>query len=134
MVSAFVPYSPLGRGFLTGRFKRPEDLPADDYRRHAPRFLAENFQRNLDLLAKVEEIARDKGCTPSQAALAWVLAQGNDVVPIPGTRHVRYLEENVGALNVRLSRDDLQRIDAAFPKGAAVGERYAEAAMRAVNL
>jgi aryl-alcohol dehydrogenase-like predicted oxidoreductase len=130
----FVPYSPLGRGFLTGRFRRPEDLPEDDFRRHSPRFSGENFQRNLDLVAKVEEIAREKGCRVSQVALAWVLAQGDDVVPIPGTRHVRYLEENVGALDVRLSDEDLRRIDAAFPKGAAAGERYAEAQMRTVNL
>ena len=129
----FVAYSPLGRGFLTGQFKRFEDLPADDYRRHSPRFQGENFQKNLDLVARVEEIAKQKGCTPSQLALAWVLAQGKDIVPIPGTKRRKYLEENVGALNVRLSEDDLRRIDAVFPAGAAAGLRYPEHVMTLVD-
>jgi aryl-alcohol dehydrogenase-like predicted oxidoreductase len=130
----FVPYSPLGRGFLTGRFRSIEDLPDDDFRKTSPRFVGENFQRNLDLVAKVEQIARIKGITTSQVALAWVLVQGDDIVPIPGTKHVKYLEENVGAADVRLSPNELQEIDAAFPRGAAAGERYLEAGMRAVNL
>ncbi len=129
----FVPYSPLGRGFLTGRFQKPEDLPADDYRRNHPRFQGENFSKNLELVKKVEEIAREKGCTPGQLALAWVLAQGKDVVPIPGTKRRKYLEENVGALEVKLSTKDLQRIDGVSPKGAAAGSRYPERAMNAVN-
>jgi len=129
----FVPYSPLGRGFLTGRFQKPEDLPADDYRRNHPRFQGENFSKNLELVKKVEEIAREKGCTPGQLALAWVLAQGKDVVPIPGTKRRKYLEENVGALEVKLSARDLQRIDGVSPKGAAAGSRYPERAMNAVN-
>src|SRR5688572_20526666 len=120
----FVPYSPLGRGFLTGRFKRPEDLPEGDFRRTSPRWSAENFQRNLDLVAEVEAIARTKRATPAQIALAWVLAQGEDIVPIPGTRNPRRLEENVGALAVKLSAAELRRLDAAFPRGAAAGERY----------
>ena len=129
----FVPYSPLGRGFLTGRFKSPEDLPADDYRRNSPRFQGENFSRNLDLVKRVEEIAREKGCTATQLALAWVLAQGGDIVPIPGTKRRSYLEQNVGALHVELTAEDLARIDRAFPPGAAAGMRYPEAAMKAVN-
>ncbi len=129
----FVPYSPLGRGFLTGRFQKPEDLPADDYRRNHPRFQGENFRKNLELVKKVEEIAREKGCTPGQLALAWVLAQGKDVVPIPGTKRRKYLEENVAALEVKLSAKDLQRIDGVSPKGAAAGSRYPERAMNAVN-
>jgi len=129
----FVPYSPLGRGFLTGRFQKPEDLPADDYRRNHPRFQGENFSKNLELVKKVEEIAREKGCTPGQLALAWVLAQGKDVVPIPGTKRRKYLEDNVGALEVKLSARDLQRIDGVSPKGAAAGSRYPERAMNAVN-
>jgi aryl-alcohol dehydrogenase-like predicted oxidoreductase len=129
----FVAYSPLGRGFLTGQFKRFEDLPADDYRRSSPRFQGENFQRNLDLVRRVEEIAREKNCKPSQLALAWVLAQGEDIVPIPGTKRRKYLEENVGALDVRLSGDDLRRIDQVFPLAAAAGMRYPETMMRAVN-
>jgi aryl-alcohol dehydrogenase-like predicted oxidoreductase len=129
----FVAYSPLGRGFLTGRFRTADDLPADDYRRHHPRFQGENFQRNLDLVARVEALAQEKGCTPSQLALAWLLAQGPDVVPIPGTKRVRYLEENVGALAVTLGPDDLARIDAVAPQGAAAGTRYPEAGMRTVG-
>ena len=130
----FVAYSPLGRGFLSGRFRRPEDLPADDFRRHHPRFQGENFARNLALTERVGAIAREKRFTPSQLALAWVLAQGTDIVPIPGTKHRSYLEENIHALDVRLSADDLRRLDAAMPRGATAGPRYAEAAMRRVNL
>jgi aryl-alcohol dehydrogenase-like predicted oxidoreductase len=130
---AFVAYSPLGRGFLTGRFRKFEDLPADDYRRDQPRFQGENFQKNLDLVREVEVIAREKGATPSQLALAWVLAQGDDVVAIPGTKHVKYLEENVGASRVELSDDDLRRIQQVFPAGAAAGERYPDGTMRTLN-
>ena len=129
----FVPYSPLGRGFLTGRFRRFEDLPEDDYRRNAPRFQGENFRKNLDVVAKVEEVAREKGCTPAQLALAWLSAQGNDVVPIPGTKTRARLEENVGALGVALSPADLARIDAVAPKGFAAGPRYPEMAMKAID-
>ena len=129
----FVAYSPLGRGFLTGQIKRFEDLAADDYRRMSPRFQGENFQKNLDLVARVQEIAAEKRCRPSQLALAWVLAQGDDIVPIPGTKRVAYLEENVGALDVRLTRDDLARIAAVVPPGAAAGLRYPEAMMRVVG-
>src|SRR5213594_515570 len=119
----FVPYSPLGRGFLTGRFQKFEDLPADDYRRNHPRFQGENFQKNLDLVKRVEQIAREKGCTPGQLALAWVLAQGKDIVPIPGTKRRKYLEENAGALAVKLTAADLRRIDGVVPKGAVAGSR-----------
>jgi aryl-alcohol dehydrogenase-like predicted oxidoreductase len=129
----FVAYSPLGRGFLTGRFKKFEDLPQDDARRNHPRFQGENFERNLDLVRVVEAIAAEKGVTASQTALAWLLAQGEDVVPIPGTKRREYLEENLGALSVELSPDDLRRIEDAFPHGAASGQRYPEAAMVAVN-
>jgi aryl-alcohol dehydrogenase-like predicted oxidoreductase len=129
----FVAYSPLGRGFLTGQIKRFEDLAADDYRRMSPRFQGENFQKNLDVVARVSTIAREKGCTASQLALAWVLAQGDDVVPIPGTKRRTYLVENVGALDVRLSADDLRRIDEAMPSGVAAGERYPAAMMSFVN-
>jgi aryl-alcohol dehydrogenase-like predicted oxidoreductase len=128
-----VAYSPLGRGFLTGQIKRFEDLAPDDYRRMSPRFQGENFGKNLDLVARVEEIAAEKRCRPSQLALAWVLAQGEDIVPIPGTKRVAYLEENVGALDVRLTRDDLARIAAVMPPGAAAGLRYPEAMMRVVG-
>jgi aryl-alcohol dehydrogenase-like predicted oxidoreductase len=130
----FVAYSPLGRGFLTGQFKRFEDLPEDDYRRFSPRFQGENFQKNLDLVKRVEEIAKEKHCTPSQLALAWVLAQGKDIVPIPGTKRRRYLEDNVGAVNVRLTAEDLRRIEEAFPWGVAAGERYPEHMMQLVNM
>ena len=130
----FVPYSPLGRGFLTGQIKRFEDLAADDFRRFNPRFQGENFQKNLDLVRRVETIAREKACSPSQLALAWVLAQGDDVVPIPGTTRRKHLEENVGALAVTLTRQDLARIDEAAPRGVAAGERYAPDGMRFVNL
>jgi aryl-alcohol dehydrogenase-like predicted oxidoreductase len=129
----FVAYSPLGRGFLTGRFRTFEDLPEDDYRRNQPRFRGENFQRNLDLVQKVEEIARQKRCSPAQLALAWLLAQGKDVVPIPGTKQRRYLEENIGALDVQLTASDLQEIEEVAPKGVAAGERYHEAGMRTIN-
>ena len=126
----FVPYSPLGRGFLTGKIQKPEDLPDDDYRKTTPRFQGENFQRNLDLVRRVEEIAREKRCTPAQLALAWVLAQGNDIVPIPGTKRRKYLQENIGALDVDLTSEDLQRIDEVAPKDAFAGSRYPEAMMR----
>jgi aryl-alcohol dehydrogenase-like predicted oxidoreductase len=129
----FVPYSPLGRGFLTGRFRTFEDLPADDYRRLAPRFQGDNFRKNLELVAQIEAMAREKGCTPAQLALAWVLAQGDDLVPIPGTKRREYLEENLGALDVSLTPDDLRRIDHALPRGSAAGERYGAPQMKAVN-
>ena len=130
----FVAYSPLGRGFLTGQIKNIEDLATDDFRRQSPRFQGENFNKNLELVARVEEIAKEHKCTPAQLALAWVLAQGDDIVPIPGTRHPERVEENVAATKVVLSESDLRRIDAAAPKGIAAGERYAEGGMRAVNL
>ncbi|HET6327082.1 MAG TPA: aldo/keto reductase [Planctomycetaceae bacterium] len=127
----FVPYSPLGRGFLTGQFKTLEDLPADDYRKNSPRFQGENFAKNLDLVAKIQELARSKGCTASQLALAWVLAQGNDIVPIPGTKRIKYLDENLGALRVTLTPKDLEQIDAVLP--AAAGGRYHAQAMQAID-
>ena len=129
----FVAYSPLGRGFLTGRFRTFEDLPEDDYRRNSPRFQGDNFQKNLDLVERVEEIARRKQCTPAQLALAWLLAQGKDIVPIPGTKQRRYLEENLGALDVQLTSADLEEVEEVAPKGAAVGDRYHEAGMRTIN-
>src|SRR4030088_2856621 len=125
----FVPYSPLGRGFLTGKIQKPEDLPDDDYRKTTPRFQGENFQRNLDLVKRVEEIAREKRCTPAQLALAWVLAQGQDIVPIPGTKRRKYLQENIGALDVDLTSNDLERIDEVAPRDAFAGSRYPEAMM-----
>jgi aryl-alcohol dehydrogenase-like predicted oxidoreductase len=130
----FVAYSPLGRGFLTGRFRRFEDLPPDDFRRNHPRFQGENFEKNLELVRRIEGLAAQKRCTPAQLALAWVHARGKDVVPIPGTKRRSYLEENVAALAVRLEPDDLARIDAVLPRGIAAGPRYPEAAMRAVNV
>jgi aryl-alcohol dehydrogenase-like predicted oxidoreductase len=130
---AFVAYSPLGRGFLTGQIKKFEDLAADDYRRFSPRFQGENFQKNLDLVARVEQLAKEKNCTPGQLALAWLLAQGDDVIPIPGTKRRQYLEENVAALNVKLSADDLRRIDEVAPHGSAAGPRYPEHMMNLVN-
>ena len=130
----FVPYSPLGRGFLTGRFRSPEDFEPGDFRRMNPRFQGENFARNLVLLDEVNAMARAKGCTPSQLALAWVLAQGDDIAPIPGTKHRKYLEENVAAVDVALTAADLERIDRALPPGMAAGTRYPEPGMRAVNL
>jgi aryl-alcohol dehydrogenase-like predicted oxidoreductase len=129
----FVPYSPLGRGFLTGKIERFEDLPTDDYRRTSPRFQGENFQRNLDIVKRVEELAREKRCTPAQLALAWVLAQGDDIVPIPGTKRRKYLQENVGALDVALTSEDLARIDEVAPKDAFAGLRYPDWAMAMVN-
>ena len=129
----FVAYSPLGRGFLTGQIKRFEDLEPNDFRRTSPRFQGENFQKNLDLVDRIKEIAREKECTPAQLALAWVLAQGEDVVPIPGTKRRIYLEQNVGALDVHLDEEDLRRIDKVAPPGAAAGARYAEAGMQLVN-
>jgi aryl-alcohol dehydrogenase-like predicted oxidoreductase len=129
----FVPYSPLGRGFLTGKIQKPEDLSADDYRLTTPRFQGDNFQRNLDLVKRVEEVARDKRCTPAQLALAWVLAQGDDIVPIPGTKRRKYLQENVGSLPVLLTNDDLARIEEAAPKNAFAGSRYPEAMRQLLN-
>jgi aryl-alcohol dehydrogenase-like predicted oxidoreductase len=129
----FVPYSPLGRGFLTGRFKDQQSLETGDYRRNTPRFQGENFERNLDLLKEVETLATEKGATPGQIALAWVMAQGDDVVPIPGTKRRRYLEENAKAEGIVLTVTDLRRLAAAFPKGAAAGERYIAASMKAID-
>jgi aryl-alcohol dehydrogenase-like predicted oxidoreductase len=129
----FVAYSPLGRGFLTGRFRRFEDLAQDDYRRNSPRFQGENFEKNLRLVDRIRELAAEKGALPSQLALAWVLAQGGDVVPIPGTTTRAHLEENVAAASISLSRDDLARIDKVAPRGVAAGDRYPAAAMAAVH-
>jgi aryl-alcohol dehydrogenase-like predicted oxidoreductase len=129
----FVAYSPLGRGFLTGQFTRFEDFPEDDYRRFSPRFQGENFQKNLHLVRRVEEMAREKGSKPAQLALAWVLAQDKNIVPIPGTKRRKYLEDNVAALEVQLSAEDLRRIDEIFPAGAAAGLRYPEQMMQRVN-
>ncbi|MGA2667626.1 MAG: aldo/keto reductase [Ignavibacteria bacterium] len=128
-----VPYSPLGRGFLTGQIKTTEDLAFNDFRRHNPRFMGDNLNKNLLLVKKIEEIAKRKKCTPGQLALAWVLSQGKDVAPIPGTKRIKYLEENAGALNVTLTKDELKEIDLAFPKGAASGSRYPETAMKTLN-
>ena len=129
----FVAYSPLGRGFLTGQIQRFEDLAPDDYRRHSPRFQEENFQRNLDLVARIRQIAAEKNCQASQLALAWVLAQGEDIVPIPGTKRRTYLEENAAALEVHLNAADLARIAEVAPKGAAAGARYTPEMMKRVN-
>ncbi len=129
----FVPYSPLGRGFLTGQFRSIEDLEADDYRRHSPRFQGENFARNLQLVDRIKAIAAEKGATASQLALAWVLAQGDDLAPIPGTKRQSYLEENAAAVEITLTPDDLARIDAFAPRGVAAGERYPAAMMGSVN-
>jgi aryl-alcohol dehydrogenase-like predicted oxidoreductase len=129
----FVAYSPLGRGFLTGRYRSLDDFEPDDYRRNSPRFQGENFQKNLDLVARVGEIARRKHCTPSQLALAWVAAQGEDVVPLFGTKRRKYLEENLAALEVELTPDDLAEIDEVAPKGVAAGERYPAGGMKTVN-
>ncbi len=128
----FVPYSPLGRGFLSGRFKSPHDLDANDFRRYGPRFTGENLQENLKLAVKVEEIANEVGVTPAQLALAWVLAQGEDLVPIPGTKRRTYLEQNIAAVDVELTEEELARIDAELPQAA--GDRYDEQGMRSVNL
>jgi aryl-alcohol dehydrogenase-like predicted oxidoreductase len=127
----FVAYSPLGRGFLSGRVRSTSDLADDDFRRSHPRFRGENFRRNLDLVAKVDELAAAKGITPGQLALAWVLARGGDVVPIPGTTRVGHLEENVRALEVELTEEDLAGLEAVFPRGATAGDRYAD--MSGVN-
>jgi len=129
----FVPYSPLGRGFLTGQIQRFEDLPEDDFRRTSPRFQGENFEKNLELVDRVREIAAEKGVTAGQLALAWLLAQGEDVVPIPGTKRREYLEENVGAVTIELTDEDMRRIEEVAPVGAAAGERYNEAGMQTVN-
>jgi aryl-alcohol dehydrogenase-like predicted oxidoreductase len=124
----FVAYSPLGRGFLSGKYKQPEDLPEDDFRRHHPRFQGENFQKNLDLVARIEQIAAEKQVTAGQLALAWVMSQGEDIVPIPGTKRRSYLEENVAATEIELSAEDLVRIDEAAPVGVTAGDRYASMA------
>jgi len=129
----FVAYSPLGRGFLTGQFRSPDDFPEDDARRIHPRFAGENFRRNLDLVAEIEAMAEEKGCTAAQLAIAWVLARGEDVVPIPGTKRRRYLEQNLGALGVSLSEEDLRRIDRILPPGAASGARYHERGMATID-
>jgi aryl-alcohol dehydrogenase-like predicted oxidoreductase len=129
----FVAYSPLGRGFLTGQIKSIDDLPADDWRRHVPRFQGENFRKNLELVDKIKDLAAAKGCTPSQLALAWVLARGDDIVPIPGTKRVQYLDDNLGAADVRLTADDLAQIDAILPAGVAAGSRYSALAMQAID-
>ncbi|MEP7064641.1 MAG: aldo/keto reductase [Gemmatimonadota bacterium] len=129
----FVPYSPLGRGFLTGAYKSIEDFRSDDFRRHSPRFQGENFAKNLELVRHIERLAAEKECTPSQLALAWVLAQGDDLVPIPGTKRRPYLEENIGAINVTLTQADLERIDEIAPKGAAAGDRYPAESMKFVG-
>ncbi len=130
----FVPYSPLGRGFLSGELKSFDDLPEDDVRRSQPRFQGENFQKNIELVDKLAQMARKKGCTTSQLALAWVHAQGQDVIPIPGTKRRRYLEENVGALDIQLSKEDLDEIESVFPAGAAAGDRYSAAMMARVGI
>jgi aryl-alcohol dehydrogenase-like predicted oxidoreductase len=129
----FVPYSPLGRGFLTGRFKSEQSLDPTDYRRNTPRFQGDNFERNLALLKEVESLAAEKGATPGQIALAWVMAQGDDIVPIPGTKRRAYLEENAAAESVVLTVSDLRRLATAFPKGVAAGERYQAASMKSID-
>jgi aryl-alcohol dehydrogenase-like predicted oxidoreductase len=130
----YVAYSPLGRGFLTGQFKSPADFADDDFRKNHPRFNGANFDKNVALVGEVEAMARDKGCTAAQLALAWVLSQGDDIVPIPGTRHINYLDDNIGALEVKLSEADLKRLDEILPPGAAAGERYHAQGMATVNL
>ena len=131
---SFIAYSPLGRGLLSARIKQAGDIPEDDRRRQHPRFQDQNLEHNLELVRRIEEIAREKGATPSQLALAWLLAQGEDILPIPGTKHRSYLEENVEALSISLSKDDLARINEAMPLGAAAGLRYPEAQMKGVNI
>jgi aryl-alcohol dehydrogenase-like predicted oxidoreductase len=131
---AYVAYSPLGRGFLTGQFKSPSDFPDDDYRRFHPRFTGANFEKNIALVREIEAMAADKGCTAAQLAIAWVLAQGEDVVPIPGTKRRKYLEQNIGAMEVKLSLEELERIDRILPPGAASGPRYHEAGMATIDL
>src|SRR3954468_20457823 len=130
----YVAYSPLGRGFLTGQFKSPDDFAEDDFRKYHPRFQGENFEKNIQLVQEVEAMARDKGCTAAQLALAWVLAKGEDVVPIPGTKHRKYLDENIAALDVKLTAEDLKRLDEILPPGAAAGQRYHDRGMETVNL
>lgn len=130
---AFVPYSPLGRGFLTGQIKKIEDFDETDYRRHSPRFQGENFQKNLDLVKKLEVLAQKKGCTTSQLALAWVIAQGDYIFPIPGTKRIKYLDENIGALNVKFTEQELNEIDTIAPKDVAAGNRYPETMMKSLN-
>ena len=129
----FVAYSPLGRGFLTGRFKSPDDFAPDDWRRNNPRFQGENFAKNLELVARIERMAKEKHCTPAQLALAWLLAQGSDIVPIPGSRQRDRVEENAGAAEITLTRADLDALNAIAPRGVAAGSRYPEAAMRLLN-
>ena len=129
----YVAYSPLGRGFLTGQITSPSDFPDDDFRRFHPRFTGENFEKNIQLVREVEKMAEEKGCTTAQLALAWVLAQGDDIVPIPGTKHVKYLDQNIAALDVELSDEDLKRLDEILPPGAAAGERYHSRGMETVN-
>jgi aryl-alcohol dehydrogenase-like predicted oxidoreductase len=130
----YVAYSPLGRGFLTGQIKSPDDFADDDFRKFHPRFQGENFAKNIALVAEVEKMAREKGCTTAQLALGWVLAQGENIVPIPGTRHVRYLDENISALEIQLTDQDLRRLDEILPPGAAAGQRYHDRGMETVNL
>ena len=131
----FVPYSPLGRGFLTGRFKATTDFTPDDFRaKNHPRFTGENFDQNLQIVRRIEEMARKQGCTPAQLALAWLLAKGSDIVPIPGTKKIERLEENAGAVDIKLTAAEVAEIDAMFPPGVAAGSRYAQAAMARVNL
>ena len=129
----YVAYSPLGRGFLTGQFRSPDDFPEDDFRRFHPRFQGENFQKNLDLVREIEAMAGEKSCTAAQLALAWVLAQGEDIVPIPGTKRRKWLDQNIGALEVTLSSEDLRRIDSILPPGAASGDRYHASGMQTIN-
>lgn len=130
---AFVAYSPLGRGFLTGQYKKIDDFDPDDYRRYSPRFQGENFEKNLELVTKIEALAKNKGCTGSQLALAWVMAQNDNIFPIPGTKRIKYLEENAGAVNIKLTAEELAEIDSIAPKGVAIGLRYPEAIMGSVN-
>jgi aryl-alcohol dehydrogenase-like predicted oxidoreductase len=130
----FVAYSPLGRGFLTGAFKTPDDFAPDDYRRHAPRFQGENFKKNLALVEEVQTIASSLGCTAAQLALAWVMAQGSDIVPIPGTKRIALLEQNIAACGIELTKETLERLNEVMPAGIAVGQRYVPASMKGLNL
>ncbi len=130
----FVPYSPLGRGFLTGQIKTFDDLEKDDYRRFSPRFQGDNFLKNIELVEEIEKMAKEKGCQPSQLALSWLLAQGEDIVPIPGTKRKKYVETNIGALDVTLTNEELKKIEDLFPAGSFAGERYHEAGMKSVNI